>query len=111
MNTPSIDIPPQLFTFNLDPYLGLFVNGQITTSNDPLLAQQPNYYPNPFSSELHFDVPAVKPGTPLFILDLNGREVFRKDIFQQTQVLDLSQLPKGPYVLHWGTYSRLIMKG
>ncbi|MEM8897546.1 MAG: T9SS type A sorting domain-containing protein [Bacteroidota bacterium] len=110
VNPPSIDIPPQLFTFNLDPYLGLFVNGRITTSNDPLLGQGPSSYPNPFSSELHFEVPVVKPGTPLSILDLNGKRVFHQDILQQTQVLDLSQLPKGPYVLHWGNYSRLLMK-
>ncbi len=110
VNAPSIDIPPQLFTFNLDPYLGLFVNGQITTSNDPLFAVEPTLYPNPFSSELHVEVPVVRPGPPLYILDLNGREVFRKDILQKTQLLDVSQLPKGPYVLHWGSYSRLLMK-
>ncbi|MEM7509276.1 MAG: T9SS type A sorting domain-containing protein, partial [Bacteroidota bacterium] len=110
VNAPSIDIPPQLFTFNLDPYLGLFVNGQITTSNDPLLEQEPDFYPNPFSSEFHFEVPVIKPGTPLRILDLNGREVIQQNILQRTQILDLSILPEGPYILNWGSYTKLILK-
>ncbi|MEM7510862.1 MAG: T9SS type A sorting domain-containing protein [Bacteroidota bacterium] len=110
VNAPSIDIPPQLFTFNLDPYLGLFVNGQITTSNDPLLEQEPDFYPNPFSSEFHFEVPVIKPGTPLRILDLNGRKVIQQNILQRTQILDLSILPEGPYILNWGSYTKLILK-
>ncbi|MEM6766202.1 MAG: T9SS type A sorting domain-containing protein [Bacteroidota bacterium] len=107
---PFIDKPPQLYTFNLDPYLGLFVNGEVTTSISSEVVKAVSIYPNPFTSIVAVEVTNLTKQEQISILDVRGNEVHRTILYPPTTELQLGYLPSGTYLLRVGGLVKKIVK-
>ena len=80
-----------------DPYVGIC---------HPTAAPQISIYPNPANSLLHIEGPD---GTAT-VYDIQGRRVLSTTIVDGHSLIDISDLPKGLYLLHVSNASRKFMK-
>ncbi len=90
MNTPGY--------FCLDNFNGL--NPYLTVNENVSENIQVNIYPNPFAETIRIFTNSATEKFTLHIYDLNGKEIFKKNIENQENTIDLSDLISGIYFLN-----------
>lgn len=81
----------------------------IPTSDDPFALNQLLVYPNPVRDRLHIQLETSEP-QPYLLLNAMGQQVAQGIIQQQMDVLDMSHVPNGLYVLRVGNAKVNILK-
>lgn len=71
-------------------------------------------YPNPFKTELHFDIPLSEGSTEIRVYDTHGKLVHQKQELSVRSTINLERLPVGIYFLEVlsqdGFYQKMIVK-
>ncbi|HET9571836.1 MAG TPA: putative Ig domain-containing protein [Bacteroidales bacterium] len=91
-------------------YDNVSLNGFVSNVHSPSM-NQVCVYPNPFNDELRFVLPETSnEHVWVKVSDLLGRVLFEKTLEPTSQLLDLSMLPKGNYILMLKTNSRTVVE-
>ncbi len=93
-----------IMTFNLDQ-LGIYQD--VTSVKDQVLSDW-KVYPNPTSSLIN--VEGLSLGTQIMVLDNAGKLVLDLKVNQQKESIDLSNYPKGSYLIKTAKGSKVIVK-
>ena len=78
------------------------LEGKGTSIEDKVVSQtKASVYPNPVSDELHVDLPygAEDVKTTLTLVDMQGCAVRRVETVQTSNIINVSNLPQGIYIL------------
>jgi len=74
---------------------------QFFASQKEITNKELDVFPNPFSGRLLLTLDeSIKPGAPIRIFDLTGREILIKSVTESQMDLDLSIQPEGVYIIH-----------
>lgn len=81
--------------------MGTYLLQEETSSSVEVLSDKFRVYPNPTNGYIYFDSPKDLYGTTAVIFSMHGKPVLNIDIKQNLQVVDISSLLNGMYVLKY----------
>ena len=88
------------------------IEGCLISSLDPDLDQRTTFhlFPNPVGEVLHLEFEEFKKSSPLQIYGLEGRLVLESSVVSPKQILDVSQLKAGFYILEFAGVKKRFIK-
>jgi len=109
------DKPYPLYNFCVGFYYKLPKNTDnlevLTGINTAQIKKNIRIFPNPVENELHIDFPSYENLESLTITDLSGRTVLKQNITaKQNNVIDVSHLPSGLYIIKSGNNREKFIK-
>jgi hypothetical protein len=102
VNAPFLNIPQKLHNFDLNSYLGNYIDNPTTGLTNTRNNKNISVYPNPTKDIITIaDLPENFSGT-LTINDLTGKQVYQKRISKNDNIIYIGNLVKGIYQINIG---------
>lgn len=73
----------------------------LSVTDAPVSSVQLRAYPNPTDTKLVLDWNGIETGAYFTLLDIHGRELLRRTVYETQTTLDLSPYPGGIYFVAW----------
>lgn len=84
------------------------ITAGVLGTSEMAMANQIQVYPNPIKDDLYIQSDLMKPDSEVIVLDVSGRKV--KSFIGQYEKYDLSDLPKGNYLIQINNKKEIISK-